>query len=286
MLAGAALAAVPIVYINSTNSMDYLWALAFAMVAVMAAARRFPLAAGLSLGLSAGCRLEYGAVALSLLVFIAVSAEKRARLAAMVKLVLATGASTLLVFSPVLYNLGTRVILGKLEIKANWDNPELAHQATHQAFFQIFGVVGAVVVVALIAFVLIQMTVYRTARGQLLTMTREKKGWLAMCLTGIAVFLYGYWRAPFKAEYLISAIPFIIGCLAVILGATRRGNLAATIGFSAMLLSPFVLDVGFDDPRKVHDIALPQQSALPQVFIYNLNSYGIRLRFYGAVLLH
>ena len=66
-LAGLALAFVPIVYVNSVASKDFLWALAFLLGAWWCAMRRYPIRAGLLLGLAMGCRITSGAAALPII---------------------------------------------------------------------------------------------------------------------------------------------------------------------------------------------------------------------------
>lgn len=57
LTASIALAFIPVVYVNSVNSMDYVWALCFAMLAFSAVGSRRPLVAGLALGMATGCRI-------------------------------------------------------------------------------------------------------------------------------------------------------------------------------------------------------------------------------------
>ena len=64
--AAAALAFMPLYYISSVTSKDYVWCLAFALACLLTVSRGKPLLAGLFLGLAMGCRITYGAMALPL----------------------------------------------------------------------------------------------------------------------------------------------------------------------------------------------------------------------------
>ena len=57
VLGSFAFAFTPVIYINSTNSMDYLWALAFILGSFYFVLIRKPLVAGLFLGIAIGCRV-------------------------------------------------------------------------------------------------------------------------------------------------------------------------------------------------------------------------------------
>ena len=61
-----ALAFCPVVYVNSVNAMDYVWALAFLLGALCFAIRGRPVVAGLFLGLATGTRITSAAAILPL----------------------------------------------------------------------------------------------------------------------------------------------------------------------------------------------------------------------------
>ncbi|HMT30602.1 MAG TPA: hypothetical protein PKD91_15100, partial [Bacteroidia bacterium] len=60
--AGIALAFVPVFYINSTNLMDYTWALALVMIAMYQVVNRNIIVAAIILGISCGFRITAGAM--------------------------------------------------------------------------------------------------------------------------------------------------------------------------------------------------------------------------------
>ena len=71
MLAGFALAFTPQVYINSSNTTDYVWALAFILGSLYFVLLGRPLMAGILLGLAIGSRITSGAMLLRLGVLLA-----------------------------------------------------------------------------------------------------------------------------------------------------------------------------------------------------------------------
>ncbi|HKR05150.1 MAG TPA: hypothetical protein VJY62_11005, partial [Bacteroidia bacterium] len=54
--AGITLAFIPVIYINSTNAMDYMWALSFIMTAFYFLVKKNPVLSGIFIGLAVGCR--------------------------------------------------------------------------------------------------------------------------------------------------------------------------------------------------------------------------------------
>src|SRR5690348_11577757 len=76
-LASAALAFVPIIYINSTTTIDYVWALSFLLISLYFVARYQPLLAGLFIGIAIGCRLTSGAMLIPYCIMIMQPGESR-----------------------------------------------------------------------------------------------------------------------------------------------------------------------------------------------------------------
>jgi hypothetical protein len=61
---GIILAFIPVIYINSTNDMDYMWALSFILVAFYFLVKKNPILSGIFIGLAVGCRITSGAMLL------------------------------------------------------------------------------------------------------------------------------------------------------------------------------------------------------------------------------
>ncbi len=66
IISGLAFASVPVIYINSINTMDYLWALSFLLVAVLLFSYGQELIAAGFIGMACGARFEYAAMMLPL----------------------------------------------------------------------------------------------------------------------------------------------------------------------------------------------------------------------------
>src|SRR6202140_5316155 len=107
LLIALAFAMTPVIYLNSSCTMDYIPALAGQLAATYAVMRRRPMLAGLLLGLGVGCRITAGALALPLCLWMLLTAAPRPAL----RQCLAFGITLLLVsvlcFLPVWRRYGT-----------------------------------------------------------------------------------------------------------------------------------------------------------------------------------
>ncbi len=66
LLSSIAFAFVPIIYINSTNSMDYIWALCFISISFYSAGAQQYFLSGILLGIATGCRITSAGMVLPL----------------------------------------------------------------------------------------------------------------------------------------------------------------------------------------------------------------------------
>ena len=99
-LASFALAAVPVIYIHSTTTIDYTWALAFILIAFYFVVKDRPVAAGIFLGIAIGCRITSGAMLLPFAIMISQTQEVRKNIFRIIKLALTTGFTGALLFLP------------------------------------------------------------------------------------------------------------------------------------------------------------------------------------------
>jgi len=104
-LAGLALAFTPVVFISSTTTIDYVWALAFTMGSLYFVLIGRPVLAGLMLGGAIGCRLTSGAMLIPLGIMLA-GRERRARLASLCTFVLGASLVAAVAFAPVVLRYG------------------------------------------------------------------------------------------------------------------------------------------------------------------------------------
>lgn len=212
-VAGAlALALTPVVYVQSTGAMDYVWALAFLMLALERAVAGKPVVAGALLGLAIGCRLTLGVMLLPL-VIIAAAPESRApaplarssppALAQAVKLVSPALLVSGVVFLPVLLAHGMD-FLTFVDQSKPWD------EILKRMSFGVFGVVGSFGIFLVLA----STRFLRSWPAVLADVPREHVvAWAIALMLLVAVFL----RLPIEAGFLVPAVPFALLLLARVL---------------------------------------------------------------------
>jgi len=230
VLAALALAFTPAVFINSTTSMDYIWALAFVMAGLYFAIVRRPLIAGLMIGLAIGCRITSGAMLIPLAILLVRDDEgsytpKRVAQLALVACLVGAAA-----FVPVALTYGPGFFAFYEQQYPS------AFDVIKGATEDLWGVVGSLAIAA--AFTSMLFPAGRAGTGGSIP---RAAGRLHTAAWSAAVVIYfaAYLRLPYEPAYLIPAIPFVF----ILLGRylNRKVFIAVCV---ALIASPFVLSVG------------------------------------------
>jgi hypothetical protein len=222
--ATAALAMTPQIYIASTTTIDYLWALWLMLAGLYFALRGRVPATGVLMGLAIGARLTSGAMLVPLSVVIALKSNRgtRARNLAIVwSLACLLGAS---LFVPAVHRYG-------------WDTLTFAEIADHRvleilrrATLEVWGVVGTLGICGAVAY-------------QIAWAARSGRGWtlpgaashVYVWLLAVVLFTIAFIRLPHLPAYLIPAVPFVLLLLHELLD--RKAFVTAC---AALVVSPFV----------------------------------------------
>jgi hypothetical protein len=250
LLAGAALAFVPAAFIAGTSSMDYLWALAFALAAWLDAADGRTARAGLWIGLAIGSRLTSVLFLPSLVLLLGPTpGPPLVRRATVLSGVAALVSA--ICYAPVFQRYGwqmfsyseisggqssaLRFATGMLQggdAGVAW--PLIGGQAT----VLLIGMLGTVAVAAVLVSLLAQPRHAARAGG-----VDRRTAWAALLVVGLegAVYL----RLPHDECYLLPVIPFVLLAIAA-LATPARFRVACV----ALLLSPFLLGVDVEPPKK------------------------------------
>jgi len=225
LLAGVAMAMTPVVYINSTNAMDYIWAVALIMPAWWCVLGRRPIIAGVLLGLATGARVT-SVVMLVPFVMMLLEARRGAAGARreILRLLVTTLAVAALAYLPVWLRYG-------VDMFAFVDD----RSGARVLYLLGEGVWGKLGLIALaLAFAGLFL---RRVRG--LKTTSIPGGETAWRAWGVAVLCYLalFWRLPVESGYLIVTVPLVI------LLAARFVPRALFIGFCLLLTASSWVDV-------------------------------------------
>lgn len=223
-LAALGLAFIPLILINSTVSMDYLWALAFVLGSLYAILRSRPLLAGILLGMAIGCRLTSGAMLFPLGLMLYQPGKRQDNLRNLAVFAVGTGLVGVLAFLPVVLRYGTSFFSFLKVGYPPW--PEVLHRAS----VQVWGTVGiAGLLVALLTTVRRPHTTVRPLP------TPVPKRYLAAWALVIPLYLLAYLRLPHEAAYLIPTLPFIL----LLLGRALHQRVFTLLCLT-LLLSSFI----------------------------------------------
>jgi hypothetical protein len=224
-LAGVAVAFVPTVYIQSTTSMDYGWALAFLCAGVYAALEKHPVAAGILLGIGGGCRLTVLPFAIPLALLLLTPGDSRRSRRSLLVFAGTTILAWLVAFSPVLATYGLDF----------WHHMPFSRplgeslQMVTTVAWGHAGVMGLLV----------------GAAGALLArfVTRERPAlpesahpqYVVAWVWGLALGLAPFALVPIEVAYVIPAVPFVLWLL-----GTWAPKRTMAVALTLVLISPFV----------------------------------------------
>ncbi len=202
-LAGLALAFTPLVYVNSVNSMDYIWALAFLMIGLYSILRGWAVVAGIALGLAVGCRLTSAVMIVPLVLLLWKNPLVKPGIAT-VRFGIMSLTTAAIAFWPVYSSYGWEFLT--------------FYDVNHPGWLTIFKrmtlhVWGRVGLFALVAATAGLIFWPRLTRRSLPVLS---SGWAKSSVWWLAIALYVavFFRLPLDAAYLIPIVPFVILLLA------------------------------------------------------------------------
>ncbi|CAN5379427.1 hypothetical protein BH11BAC1_BH11BAC1_14820 [soil metagenome] len=200
VLSGLTLAFVPLIYINSTNNMDYTWALAFLLASFYYLISGKHFISGMLLALAIGCRITSGIMLPVFLIYIW-RGDLENKIKSSLQISLSTLISASLIFMPVFLTYG----IGFLTATDYFPYPSLA-KVLYKGSIGVFGTPGLIAASALL--------IYFPWRKQLLPAhpAGNKKHKLIFEVSIAVILSYAILFAikPEKSAYLIPIIPFVI----------------------------------------------------------------------------
>jgi hypothetical protein len=192
-LAGLALAATPIFFISSVCSKDFVWAIAFVLLSVLASLHGKSVVAGMLLGLATGCRITSLAMLLPIgLILVGQGSGRKFR--SLLGFALAALVTSALLFSPVWLRYGTTFFTFYDIHRPDWMT------MMRRGTVEVWGSLG-----------LVGLTI---ALGALI-LKRKKipppDQWIvAALLCATVIYVAAYLRLPDQAGYLVPIVPCVL----------------------------------------------------------------------------
>ena len=238
---------VPLVYINSTTSMDYVWGLSMVTAALYLVLADRPVAAGMLAGVAVGCRITNGLLVLPLAIILhGCCREDRAVRRVAVFLAVAVVAA-LVVYAPVYLKYGMSFL--------RFSDMPLSAQQRHlmwilgptTGLWGILGCAGLIIGVA-------SMAIAPLKTWRRLKSNGPRVGWvIGGSLMAILLIAASYVRLPHEFAYLLPVVPFTLLLLRILL--TTRIFLILNILLVAAPFTANVSDAGrftLEGPLLIH----------------------------------
>lgn len=201
LLVAVAFAFTPIIFLSSVIAKDYVWAIAFALLAFWMVLEKRPLCAGLLLGLAVGCRITSGAMLLPLALIHFYEQPQPTRRRQTGMFVLATLLMSALCYLPVWLRYGTAFFT----FYDNHARPDL-WTLFARSTFDLWGSLG---LLGLTTAIVLGLLLPRWRKN--VSLGDNANPLLLPALVAIiALYLIAYLRLPDQAGYLVPVIPAVL----------------------------------------------------------------------------
>jgi hypothetical protein len=201
ILSAIAFACTPIVYISSTTSMDYLWALSMVLAGLFCTTHRKPFLAGILLGIGAGCRITSLIFIVPVSVLIVERAQFRRSMVQIGKLLLGVSISAILSYVPVIGEYGS----GFFTFYEHAYPPITTIMRC--LTIDTWGVLGTVAILVAMVLTLARRVLQKKSPSP---QSAFSPSMVVASATAASLCLILFLRLPVEAAYLIPAIPFVL----------------------------------------------------------------------------
>ena len=229
-----ALAFTPIVFINSSNAMDYTWAMSFILLSGYFISKKQILVAAGMLAFAVGCRITSGAMLLPYSILLWNIFDENTRLKNCLYFITATLIGCLLVMSPVIYQYG----LGFFTYYEHFPIPNFLKNA-YKGSIAVWGIAGCLAIAYYITTIIIK-------RKSVQPVIYEGKNisipLITVCVMTILLYTIAFINVPLKAAFIIPICPFLILGLALFLEEKSIRNLSFIFIFSCFFLGVNLAD--------------------------------------------
>lgn len=250
-ISALAFAFTPVVYINSTNSMDYVWAIACILAAWYAAMNQKAWIAGILVGLASGCRITSCLMLIPLALILIHKQSRDIKIKRMIALLSSAGVTCAIAFFPVYQRYGFRF----LSTSALRYAP-LTSLIVRTMILDVWGILG------IVGFVCITIWIAWSSIKNHRFVFFYRSSWnITDGAAMLVIILYTilFMGLPLEAGYLIPIIPFFFLLAAKFFSVKRLYGIALFVIASSFF-------IGFDSVDRPWS---PERSAYSSVFKYH-----------------
>ena len=255
-LAAFTFSMVPIFYIHSTTTIDYVIALAFILAGMYFLLKNNIIIAGIFIGLAIGTRITSGAMLIPFSILLIEFDGVKNNLKRILKLIIPALLTGLILFIPVLQKYG-------LEFFSYYNVPYPSiSKVLYKFSIEVWGVIGFLGLIVSTALLFISDKI--TAKKFLFPRSVNEKFVIAW-LISIDLYIIAFLKLPMESGYLIPLVPFVI----LIFGKYLFDK-AFVFLCLMLIISSFVCTIS---PKERFD------SVTPSKFSFLFNAAGERLYF-------
>ncbi|HET6225412.1 MAG TPA: hypothetical protein VFF27_03970 [Bacteroidia bacterium] len=228
LLAAITFAFVPVYFISSTYTIDFVWTQALILIAFYCLLKNRLLWCGIFLGLAIGCRITSGVMLLPFMI-IYWQSNFKTNLVNLLKMVIPMGVVAVLLFLPVILIFGSNFFMYYDQFPYP-PFPKVMYKIT----IGVFGLIGTLSLFFFSIWFFINRKKWQ--RGEGFNYPLDKKI-IITCYVIISLYIISYFRLPQKSGYMIPTIPFIILLFGYYLNKKSFTYLCLSLFISSFLFS-------------------------------------------------
>ena len=255
-LGALSFAFIPVFYISSTYTIDFVWTEAFVMISFYFLLKNKLLLTGIFLGLAIGCRITSGAMLLPFMIMIWQQKDLKINTIHFLKIIVPMAIVSVAVFFPVIKQSGLSFFM----YYDQFPYPPMA-KVLYKMTLGVFGVVGLFAIAVCKGWILVNRK--KETFGALFQNGLSKKI-IAAGYAVIVLFIVSYFRLPQKSGYMIAILPFVI----ILFGYYLNTKMFELLCY-AFLLSSFMCSINLTDKfrgAKHSDLAMTFKIAGQEIF--------------------
>ncbi|MES2138913.1 MAG: hypothetical protein V4511_04355 [Bacteroidota bacterium] len=233
-IASLAFAFVPVYYISSTYTIDFVWTQAFILISFYYLLKNKLIICGIFLGLAIGCRITSGAMLLPFMIIIWQNNHLKQNIILLLKIAAPMALIAIIAYAPIIQQFGLSFFM----YYDQFPYPPLS-KVLYKMTLGVFGVIGVMTIgVAVLA-------IFRNRQKQNFGAAFENKLDKKIIIASFVIlvlYTISYFRLPQKSGYMISVIPFVILLFGYYLNS-KNFKLVCT----AFIVSSFICSINLTD---------------------------------------
>ncbi|MGB3946559.1 MAG: hypothetical protein WBM13_01125 [Bacteroidia bacterium] len=233
-LAALAFAFIPVFYISSTYTIDFVWTEAFVLMSFYYLLKEKYILTGLLLGLAIGCRITSGAMLLPFMIVVWQNDNLKQNFVKLLKIGVPMAVISILAFVPVIKQFGLSFFM----YYDQFPYPPFL-KVMYKMVIGVFGLVGTLAII--VTTLLIVFNRKKITFGQLFQRSLDKRILTASYVI-IILFIISYFRLPQKSGYMIPVLP----CLILLFGYYASSNYFKALCI-ALIVAPFICSINLTD---------------------------------------